>query len=68
MVLVSDYVYDDFVNIFNEHKNKAIKIYNSVDPDEVRRKSLQEINIDIPKTENLIINVGRLKEVKIKDY
>ncbi|NLL44649.1 MAG: glycosyltransferase [Mollicutes bacterium] len=64
VVLVSDYVYDDFVNIFNEHKNKAIKIYNSVDPDEVRRKSLQEINIDIPKTENLIINVGRLKEVK----
>ncbi len=64
VVLVSDSVYDDFMNIFKEHQEKAIKIYNSVDPDDIIKKSSEHINIIIPQTENLLITVGRLKEVK----
>ena len=64
VVLVSDSVYDDFINIFKEHKDKAIKIYNSVDPDDILKKSLEETDVIIPKTKNLLITVGRLKEVK----
>jgi len=64
VVLVSDSVYDDFMNIFINHQAKAIKIYNSVDPDDILKKSLEEIDISIPQTKNLIVTVGRLKEVK----
>ncbi|MDD3392671.1 MAG: glycosyltransferase [Bacilli bacterium] len=64
VVLVSDSLYEDFIKIFNEHKNKAVKIYNSVDPDEIIEKSLEKIDINLPDTNNLIVNVGRLKEVK----
>lgn len=64
IVVVSDSLYDSFNIIFSEHKDKVVKIYNSIDPATVEEKANCDVVGYQPHTQNTLINVGRLREVK----
>lgn len=64
IVVVSDYLFDSFNKIFPNHKNKLVKIYNSINPNEIKAKAKENINSYESKSNNLIVSVGRLREVK----
>lgn len=64
IVVVSDSLFESFNKIFYRQQYKVEKIYNSINPDEVREKAREKKDIDIKTTTNCICSVGRLREVK----
>ena len=64
IVVVSDSLEESFKNLFIEHQNKVVKIYNSIDPDEVIKKADEKIECYNPTHNNVLINIGRLREIK----
>jgi glycosyltransferase involved in cell wall biosynthesis len=64
IVAVSDSVELSLIKLFPEEKEKVVKIYNSIDPNTVKKLANEEIDTYIPVKENIIVNMGRLKEVK----
>jgi len=64
IVLVSDLLYQDFLKLFPHHQKKFVLIYNNINTEEVINLSKEKIITYIPKKENVLINIGKLKEVK----
>ena len=64
IVAVSDSVYNSLEQLFSRHKDKLVKIYNSVDVDHIIKLSNETIESYLPSKENCIVSVGRLREVK----
>ncbi len=64
IVAVSDSVENSLITMFDKHKNKVVKIYNSIDPVLVKKMSEEDFTLYQPTKPNVLINVGRLREVK----
>ncbi|MGI6329561.1 MAG: glycosyltransferase [Bacilli bacterium] len=64
IVLVSDLLYQSFLKLFPHHQEKFILIYNNINTEEIINLSKEKITSYKPKKENVLINVGKLKEIK----
>ena len=64
IIAISDSMFISLSNLFPKHKSKIKKIYNNIDVAKVRRKATEQIDIYQPSHNNVLVNVGRLREVK----
>lgn len=64
IVAIADQMYDSLITLFPEHKEKVVKIYNNIDVETIEKKASLFIDTYVPRRKNVLINVGRLREVK----
>lgn len=62
IVAISDFTEQSLEELFPEHKDKLVKIYNGIDIDKVKKESMEQTNIRIHKP--AIVFIGRLEENK----
>ena len=62
IVAISDFTELSLEELFPEHKDKLVKIYNGIDIDKVKKESMEQTNIQINKP--AIVFIGRLEENK----
>lgn len=64
IISISDSMSVALENLFPIHQSKIKKIYNNIDVTKVRNKANERADIYQPVHNNVLINVGRLREVK----
>lgn len=62
IVVISDYTEQSVKDLFSDHQNKIIKLYNGINIDRIREKALEETDIELNSP--AIVFVGRLEDRK----
>lgn len=64
IVCVSEYTRKSFLKFFPELAKKTYSIYNVLDAEMMKRKSIQPLNISFDRDKFIIVSIGRIDPVK----